>query len=139
MSRGFVKIIKCICQVVKSISADHLPNQIKLKFDQKFKSRWNFCFCSSTEWTRFMENTNFGNQFPVRKFMNSLKRFSNDTPTFEQRLSIQVKHSNWGMALNAWVCCAVLSGTISWYLVLLFEARLEVRCQVVINRCRTRI
>ena len=45
-----------------------------------------------------MENTNFGirgfgNQFPVRKFMNSSKRFSNDTPTFEQRLSIQVKHS----------------------------------------------
>ena len=132
LSNVFVKLLRVflltICQI-----------KFKLKFDQKFKSRWNFCFCSSTEWTRFMENTNFGNQFPVRKFMNSLKRFSNDTPTFEQRLSIQVKHSNWGMALNAWVCCAVLSGTISWYLVLLFEARLEVRCQVVINKCRTRI
>ena len=31
LSRGFVKIIKCICQVVKSISADHLPNQIQVE------------------------------------------------------------------------------------------------------------
>ena len=66
LSQGFVKIIKCICQVVKRIS-NALPNQTKLKFDLKFESRWNsflqFNWMDSI-YEKYFVTCGFGNQFP---------------------------------------------------------------------------